>query len=67
MEGPKLEDTESSAVIHWACTEFCSRYKRLTFSKVSAGLFLMKNHCHCVTFGCTHFFSNTLPLLDDKF
>ena len=56
VEDPKLEDTESSAVIHWACTEFCSRCKRLTFNKVGAGLFLMKNRCHCVMFGCTHFF-----------
>ena len=31
MEGPKLEDTESSAVICQACTEFCSRHERQKF------------------------------------
>ena len=28
MEGPHLEATESSAVIHWVCTEFCSMHER---------------------------------------
>ena len=28
MKGPMLEGTETSAVIHWACTELCSRRKR---------------------------------------
>ena len=28
MEGPQLEATESSAVIHWVCTEFCSMHER---------------------------------------
>ena len=41
-EGPKFEDTESSAVIRWACTEFCSMCKRLNFSYISAGLFMKK-------------------------
>ena len=27
MEGPRVEDTETSAVIGWAGTEFCSRCK----------------------------------------
>ena len=40
-EGPTFEDTESSAVIRWACTEFCSMHKRLNFSYVSAGLFMI--------------------------
>ena len=40
-EGPKFEDTESSAVIRWACTEFCSMHKRLNFSYVSTGLFMI--------------------------
>ena len=32
MKGPKLEDTESSAVICQACTEFCSRHERQKFN-----------------------------------
>ena len=47
MEGSKFEDTENRAVIHWACTEFCSRRERYNFNYVSAGLCL-KNCCHCV-------------------
>ena len=29
MEGPKQEDTKSSAVTHWASTDFCRRHERL--------------------------------------
>ena len=31
IEGPKLEDTKSSAVTHLASTEFCSRHERQKF------------------------------------
>ena len=39
MEGPKLDDAESSAVTCQACTEFCSRHKRQNFKQIRAGVF----------------------------
>ena len=36
MKGPKLKDTESSAVISRACTEFCSRRRGRILTKISA-------------------------------
>ena len=48
MEGPKLENTESSAVIHWAYTEFCSRHKRQNFNKICARFFFKKLLSACL-------------------
>ena len=39
MVGPKLEDTESIAVIHQACTELCSRCERHNLNQIKAGSF----------------------------
>ena len=47
MEGPKLEGTDSSAVIHLACTEFCSRHWRQNLNHVTAGFFF-KYQCQFV-------------------
>ena len=44
MNGPKLKDTESTAVtvvvIHQACTEFCSRHERQNFKLDKCGTVL---------------------------
>ena len=33
MEGPKLQDAESSAIINWTCSEFCSREAKFQLEK----------------------------------
>ena len=70
MEGPMfkpIKDTDSSAAICWACTEFCSRRERQNFNWTNcAGLFLifliLFFCCQCVglyaCFGCMHIFQD---------
>ena len=49
MKGPKLNDTECSAVIHQFCTEICNRHKKQNCNWICAGFFFKKfNHCQCV-------------------
>ena len=63
MEGPKLQDAESSAIIHWTCSEFCSREAKFQLEKCGVAQdYKITVSVFSIMFGCTVFFKTTCLL-----